>query len=91
MTDTKLLAGSLSNDLFRIASLKQRGADIAALRFLTEAKRWTIPLQNKMVAKYIQDIAADVASASSRTISMPQAELYLMYGILLQNFSLHTN
>lgn len=36
MPAPKLLVGSLSNDLFRVATLAQRGAR----RFLMEAKRW---------------------------------------------------
>lgn len=44
--ETKLLVGSLSNDLFRVATLAQRG-------------------------------------------SLEAAERYLMYGVLLQNYTLH--
>jgi hypothetical protein len=91
MTDIKLLTGSLSNDLFRVASLKQRGADAAATRFLFEAKRWAEPLQKQATAKYIQNIAVKITNASPTDITLSQAELYLMYGVLLQNYSLHTN
>lgn len=34
MNDTKLLIGSLSNDLFRVASLRQRDSLVAAEKFL---------------------------------------------------------
>ena len=90
MTTIKMLAGSLSNDLFRVATLKQRGSNSGAARFLQEAKRWSVPLQKQHVAKYIQDIAQKVSLATTNNISLPQAELYLMYGILLQNYSLHS-
>jgi len=33
MNDTKLLVGSLSNDLFRVASLRQRGLIAASEKF----------------------------------------------------------
>ena len=58
-------------------------------RFLKEAKRWAEPLQELKVAKYISDIAKDVSSIEDDDISMKTAEKYLMYGILLQNYSLH--
>ena len=89
MTEAQLLVGSLSNDLFRVASLVQRGSTKAASRFLKEAKRWAEPLQELKVAKYISDIAKDVSSREDDDISMKTAEKYLMYGILLQNYSLH--
>lgn len=44
MTDAVLLAGSPSNDLFRVVSLQQRGSEKAAQRFLAESKRWAEPL-----------------------------------------------
>lgn len=85
----KLLAGSLSNDLFRVASLKHRGANKAASRFLKEAKRWAKPLQQLNVADYILNIAQDISSSDEKDISMATAERYLMYGVLLQNYALH--
>ena len=89
MTDTQLLVGSLSNDLFRVASLAQRGATKAALRFLLEAKRWSVPLQEKKVAGYILKIAKSVSDQNEETISIADAEKNLMYGVLLQNYALH--
>lgn len=54
MTDTKMLVGSLSNDLFRVASLAQRGSTRAASRFLQEAQRWSRDLQKHDVAEYVK-------------------------------------
>lgn len=90
MTDTKLLAGSLSNDLFRVASLKQRGADKAAPRFLQEAKRWAEPLVTQSDKEYIRKIAKKVTEADTANISLAEAEMYLMFGVLLQNHVLHS-
>jgi hypothetical protein len=89
MTETQLLAGSLSNDLFRIASLAQRGSTQAASRFLREAKRWSVPLQFGAASAYIKDIAEDISNREVSDISMASAEKYLMYGVLLQNYTLH--
>jgi hypothetical protein len=90
MTDTQLLVGSLSSDLFRVATLTQRGSVVAAQRFLDEAKRWAEPLTHKPLKEYILNIAKDVSSAVSNQITLEQAEKYLMYGILLQNYALHS-
>lgn len=87
--DTQMLLGSLSNDLFRVANLSQRGSTKAALRFLHEAKRWSQDLQNSDVAKYIIRIAKDVSERDATHITESEAERYLMYGILLQNYVLH--
>lgn len=89
MTSTKLLVGSLSNDLFRVASLKQRGANKAAPRFLQEAKKWAEPLATQSDREYIRKIAKRVVAAEVTNISLAEAELYLMFGILLQNHALH--
>lgn len=88
MTDVQLLAGSLSNDLFRVASLAQRGSTKAALRFLKEAKRWSEPLEKKSIAPYIVKIAKAVSAQNGESISLAQAEHFLMQGVLLQNFAL---
>jgi hypothetical protein len=91
MTDqTKMLVGSLSNDLFRVASLSQRGSNKAASRFLREAQRWSKDLQNQDVKGYIVNLAKDISSRDSDDISLAAAEKYLMYGILLQNYALHS-
>lgn len=89
MTDTQMLVGSLSNDLFRVASLAQRGSDKAACRFLQEAQRWSKDLQNQAAPEYIVRLAEDISSRESDDISLVSAEQYLMYGVLLQNYALH--
>jgi hypothetical protein len=91
MTDLKLLVGSLSNDLFRVASLKQRGAEASANRFLLEAKRWSSQLEGIAEEKYIRDIARAVNETSPQDLGLEKAEKFLMYGTLLQNYSLHCN
>jgi hypothetical protein len=89
MTNTQMLVGSLSNDMFRVASLAQRGSHKAASRFLSEAQRWSKDLQNDNVADYIVKLSADISSRDITDISLSSAERYLMYGVLLQNYALH--
>lgn len=89
MTDVVMLAGSISNDLFRVASLAQRGANQAASRFLIEAQRWSNDLAKVAPQPYIKKIAQDISSRTPEEISEVAAEKYLMYGVLLQNFCLH--
>jgi hypothetical protein len=89
MSETQLLIGSLSNDLFRVASLTQRGSISAAQRFAEEAKRWAEPLLKSDVPQYIAKIAQEIFANSEDEISLEKAEKYLMYGVLLQNYTLH--
>ncbi len=89
MTTTQMLVGSLSNDMFRVASLAQRGSHQAAERFLSEAKRWSSDLQYQDVPEYIRILASDISQRRNDDISLESAEKYLMYGVLLQNYSLH--
>ncbi|MDA1079699.1 MAG: hypothetical protein O2840_03380 [bacterium] len=89
MSDTKLLVGSLSNDLFRVASLVGRGSSDAATRFLLEAQRWSKELEQRPVSTYIARLAADVSKRKPEDVSLESAERYLMYGVLLQNYALH--
>lgn len=89
MSDTLLLIGSLSNDLFRTASLAQRGSTRAASRFLSEAKKWSSDLEFHSVPEYVAKMAKDISSRDSSDITLASAERYLMYGVLLQNFALH--
>jgi len=90
MTDTIMLIGSLSNDLFRTASLTQRGSTQAAWRFFKEAKRWAKPLQKADVPNYILKISQNIIKDTSKHLSLKKAERHLMYAILLQNYALHT-
>ena len=89
MNETKLLIGSLSNDLFRVAVLTQRGSIAGAEKFLMEAKRCAVQLKDRQTKKYINLIAQDIINRSDQDISLSSAETYLMFGILLQNYSLH--
>ena len=89
MTQTKLLIGSLSSDLYRIASLTQRGSYVAADKFLVEAKRWSDNLSGVKLKRYIRKIIDDVQKRDDYNHSLAQAEMYLMYSILLQNYALH--
>lgn len=88
MTETQMLIGSLSNDLLRVANLTHRGSQTGAQRFLMEAKRWSTQLKDKEMKPYIQKIVIDI-SLSDEKLSLATAEKYLMYSILLQNYSLH--
>ncbi len=87
MTDKKMLIGSLSNDLMRVATLTQRGSNQAAQRFFIEAKKWAKELGKYKFKNYISKIIKDIQSET--TLSLEKAEKFLMYGILLQNYSLH--
>lgn len=89
MTDTQLLIGSLSSDLFRVASLTQRGSTTAATRFLQEARRWSNSIKNHKVPRYIMSIVEKVSEDKEEHINMETAEKYLMYAVLLQNYTLH--
>lgn len=89
MTDEKMLIGSLSNDLLRVANLTYRGSDKAALRFLTEAKRWGEGILEYDTKEYIKNIAKEVVADDPKSLNQEKAEKYLMYSTLLQNYSLN--
>ena len=90
MNSTKLLIGSLSNDLYRIACLTQRGSLKTASKFLQQSQRWTKELKNKKVKNYIKKIIINLSKEENhQQLDMKQAEKYLMYSILLQNYALH--
>ena len=88
MNGTKLLIGSLSNDLYRAACMIQRGSLAGAKRFVDESQRWIKDLQNVKVKPYIRNIVTDL-KANHKQLDMALAEKYLMYSILLQNYTLH--
>lgn len=89
MTQKKLLIGSLSNDLLRVASLTQRGSLVAAQKFLDQAGQWTEGLKKEDLKYYIGAIVSDLSkSLKSSKLDLATAEKYLMYSILLQNYSL---
>ena len=90
MNETKLLIGSLSNDLQRVAVSIHRGSYPTAERFLKEANRWVLDLEEYPVKEYIQKILTDLKKNRPKNIkSLEIAEKYLMYSILLQNYALH--
>ena len=89
MNDTRLLIGSLSNDLGRISACMARGSYLSAQRFADESTRWTSELSTRELPAYIRKIVADVHDQKSEEITIEIAEKYLMYSVLLQNFSLH--
>ena len=89
MLNTKLLIGSLSNDLYRVACLTQRGSIKAAGKFWIQAGRWVKDLEQAQVKPYIKKIILDVKSRlGSESLTVETAERYLMYSILLQNYAL---
>ncbi len=89
MPNTKLLIGSLSNDLYRVACLTQRGSVRAAEKFWIQCGRWVKGLENAKVKPYIKKIILDIKSQlGTDTLTLESAERYLMYSILLQNYAL---
>lgn len=89
MTDKKMLIGSLSNDLYRVASLTQRGSIQAANRFFAESQRWSNKLADHDLEKYIEKIISNLNSNNKIALDEAQAEKILMYSVLLQNYALH--
>ncbi len=88
--DKRLLLGSLSNDLYRVANLSYRGSIKAAERFFVESKRWSSDLTTASLKSHIKKIIEEVNSFPQANVSSPEtAEKFLMYSILLQNYSLH--
>lgn len=88
MSEINLLLGSLSNDLMRVASLIQRGSEKGAEKFYEQAQRWLVQLDGMNVKPYIQKIITDLL-INKQSLDLVTADRFLMYGILLQNYSLH--
>jgi hypothetical protein len=88
MNDTHLLIGSLSNDLLRLATFTYNGSS-SARRFITEAKRWALPLTNADLPPYIAKIVVEINATPSTLPTLADGERYLMYSVLLQNYALH--
>jgi len=84
-----MLIGSLSNDLYRVANLTARGSQKSANRFWQESKRWSLELSNQDLKDYIKDIIIDLNSDIDSNVSQEKAEKLLMYGTLLQNYSVN--
>ncbi len=89
MTTTKMLIGSLSNDLLRVANLTYRGSNTAALKFMIESQRWVQELIKHDTKPYINKIIKDIEAQSKKKLDLEQADKYLMYSTLLQNYSLY--
>lgn len=89
MTETKMLIGSLSNDLSRVATMIYRKSSTAEI-FFHEMFRWVKKLDTASLKPYIQGILLDIKSHEQNLQhTQARAETYLMYSILLQNYSLH--
>jgi len=89
MSNTKLLIGSLSNDLYRVACLTQRGSVKGAEKFWIQSGRWVKDLESAQVKPYIKKIILDIKfQLGVDTLPLESAERYLMYSILLQNYAL---
>lgn len=89
MSNTKLALGSLSNDLYRVACLTERGSVKGAEKFWIQVGRWIKELDNANLEPYIRTIILDVKSRlNSNSLDMESAERYLMYSILLQNYGM---
>jgi len=92
MTKTKLLIGSLSNDLYRVSYLTQRGSLAAAKKFWQQANRWSNDLDRARVKPYIRKIILEVKNQPIRRVfTVESAEKYMMYSTLLQNYALHSS
>lgn len=88
MSDTDLLIGSLSNDLLRLATFTHNGSP-AARRFLAESVRWATPLALADLPPHIKKIAEEISKLPPTLPTLTEAERYLMYSTLLQNYALH--
>lgn len=89
MTKTKMLIGSLSNDLLRVANLTHRGSYAAASKFMRESERWVNELLKHETKPYIHKIIKDLQFNSVKELDLEMAEKYLMYSTLLQNYTLY--
>lgn len=87
MNDTNLLLGSISNDLFRVVSLFCRGSSTSSIKFLHEAKKWSMQVDNQKIPQYIAKIITKINNNEIENLEI-DAEDYLMYAILLQNYTL---
>ena len=86
MTENNLLLGSISNDLYRVAALTQRGSLRGAQTFFAQAQHWAGQVKSDAVAPYIQKILKTVMSQTE--ITLDTAEDMLMYSNLIQNYTL---
>ncbi|MDP1722013.1 MAG: hypothetical protein Q8L37_02280 [Candidatus Gottesmanbacteria bacterium] len=88
MTETKMLIGSLSNDLSRVANMMYRKSSSAEI-FFHEMFRWINALDTAPIKPYIQTILKDLKSHEHHPqFTDERAETYLMYSVILQNYTL---
>lgn len=84
-----MLIGSLSNDLARVATMIYRKSS-SAETFFHEMFRWIKKLDISSVKPYVQTILRDLKShEQDPQFTLERAETYLMYSIILQNYTLH--
>ena len=88
MSENKLLIGSLSNDLSRVANSSYRGSHKAAEIFWAQAQRWVSDLKSYKNKPYIEKIIDSLSKEKLDPTDSAQAEKNLMYSILLQNYTL---
>jgi hypothetical protein len=91
MTQTQLLIGSLSSDLYRVANMVGKGSFAAADRFFLEAKKWSSQLSGARVKNHISKIIFNINEDTSKELTLEKAEKLLMYSVLLQNYVLHSS
>ena len=88
MTQNKLLIGSLSNDLYRVAALSHCGSLKAANKFYLSAQNWLKGLQTQENKPYIEKIIQNLQKDTFKLGDLEQAEKYLTYSIVLANYSM---
>ncbi len=91
MNQDQVLAGTIANDLFRVVNLYARNAHQGALVFLNEAKKTSLTLKHEGKKEYIKNIADKISKAPQKNLSPETLENYLMYAVLMQNYSLPRN
>lgn len=89
MTDTRMLLGSLSNDLYRVATSLNRKSYAVSDKFWLEAHRWTEELLRAKTPPYIARILRESDGEDTVVCTDDQAEKLFMYSILLKNYALH--
>ena len=90
MKKTKLLLGSIASDLYRVAMFAHRKSHKAAARFLQEAHRWRKDVKDDSIKPYIRKLLGELDTYKSyQPDRLDIAEKYLMFSVILQNYTLH--
>jgi hypothetical protein len=84
MSDTKVLLGAISNDLFRIANYTHKNSINNALIFANEANKSIEKVKDHNYPQYLKSILIELNEF--KDIKQELADKYLMSGILLQNY-----